>query len=90
MLGLIVHTQAAGCRLFDPSLYIVGGLALGRLWKGDSSPPPWKTVLQLLTEGLAWSCSPKALLPSVTLGAHFPGCPVPPGLALSALTMRMV
>lgn len=39
MLGLIVHTQAAvQLHPFDPLLNIVGGLALGRLWKGDSSP----------------------------------------------------
>lgn len=93
MLGLIVHTQAAvQLHPFDPLLNIVGGLALGRLWKGDSSPSFLKKKKKKGSAAGPVS-SLRALLPSLTFGAQFPECPIPPCLpsvGSCSLTTRMV
>lgn len=98
MLGLTVHSQGSCSAFSHLTLHltnIVGGLAVGRLWKGDSSPFSLggKNVLQLLLEGLAWSSSFQALLSFPTLGPQFPDAPIPlalPSVGTCARSMRMV
>lgn len=67
----IVPTKQLSCLCpFDPSFNSVRGLAVGRLWKGDSSPSSLKKCPSAAPKGLAGSHSLKALLTSLVLGSQ--------------------